>query len=267
MQGNPNTFRLSLLIAFSFIIMLSGCGKSELNKDKKDIIAYVNKEPIYEYDVKREIAMRVRHDPNFKYTPESQNEQLDILINKKLVIQEAMEKGLARSERFIDTIKAFWEQTLIRDFLDLKKIEFKDKISATTDEINKYYDNLSNKVTFKILKSASKAYIDEAYNELIRNKNTTSIPFETLGPVGYDEIASNVLFNAFEQPIGEVRQYSEGPYYYLIVTDKKDKREIEPLENLKLEIEKRIIAKKEARLLEEWLSQKRKQSKVKIIKK
>jgi len=138
---SPKHKTLILLIAFCSIVFLPGCGKHD-SFDKKDVIAYVNKEPIFESELKRDIALKVRQDPMFKVTPETESEMLDNIINRKLLCQNAMEKGMAREPRFVNTIKSFWEQTLIRDFIDYKQKEFAEYTFVTEGEIKNYYDNL-----------------------------------------------------------------------------------------------------------------------------
>ena len=263
LRERGNTMRYKFIPIILLFIFIAGCCKSN-EADKKEIVAYVNKEPVYESDLKRDLALRAQRDPAFKYTPQTRDEQLNLIIDRKLVIKEAMDKGLARSERFANTIKTFWEQTLIRDFLDVKRQEFKNKVSVTDDEIRKYYDKLSDRVTFRILKSTDGSYIDDVHDKFIKNEVVSAIPFETVGPVGYDGIGADILLEAFEQSAGEAKKYTKRPDYYLIVVDEREKREVEPFENIK-DIEKRIIAGKEARLFEDWLSQKRKQAKIKII--
>jgi len=132
-------------------MLLPGCAGS--NTADKNVIAYVNNEPIYASDLARELALKARRDPTFKITPEAKSDQLDNIINRKLVVQKAMEKGLAREDRFVNTIKAYWEQTLIRDFIEYKQREFKNYVFASEDEIKNYYDNLPNKDTLGTLDS------------------------------------------------------------------------------------------------------------------
>ena len=117
-MSRPNK---ALFIILS-LIFFSGCAKNSV-PEKNDIIAYVNKEPVYESDLRKEIFLRGRKEPNFRYNQEAKKQQLNIMINKKIVIQEAMKKGLSRTERFAGTMKAFWEQVLVRDFIEMKKKE------------------------------------------------------------------------------------------------------------------------------------------------
>ncbi len=256
--------RAKYLLLMLLLIFTAGCGKKEA-ADKKDVIAYINKEPIYGSDLTKDIFLRARSVSDYKSDPEVRKEMLYIMINKKIAIQDAMKKGLARTDRFVSTMKAFWEQTLIRDFLDLKKKEVKNRIVVTEEEIKQYYDRLSDKVTFKVLKSRDEAHIDGAFNKLANKEDTPSMPFETLGPIGYDEIKSSILMDAFKLPIGEAKKYSDPPDYYLIIPCSKEKREVEPFEKVRAEIEKKLFARKEMALLDEWFAKRRKESEIEIV--
>ncbi len=247
---------------FSALLTLAGCSKSGPAL-KKDVLASVNGEPVFMSDLKREVALRARQDPTFKVTPDSATDQLNTIIDRKLIIQEAMEKGLAREERFVNTIKSFWEQTLIRDFFEYKKRSFQDYLFATDGEIGQFYDKLGMRVTFKVLKSTSKRDIDDAFKRYASSASEAG-GWETIGPVGYEEISSSVLQDACDMVPGEVRRCDDPPYYYLIAVTNKDRVEVEPLERIKPEIEKRIRAMKERRLFDEWLKEKRKRSSIKV---
>lgn len=252
-----------LLIASLIFISLYGCGKYGTS-DKKDVIAYVNKDPIYKSDLKRDIALRVKLDPTFKISPETESDQLDTIIDRKLIVQYAMEKGLAREERFVNTVRTIWEHTLIRDFIDYKKKEFQDYLFATDDEIRRFYDNMSGKATFKVFKSKDKEKIDEAYRIYLKDKDTSG--WQVIGPIVYEDITSTMLIDAFEMDKGEVKRFEDELNYYLVEMAEKERIEIEPLGNLRSEIEKRIIAMKERRLFEDWLKERKRKSKITIDK-
>ncbi|MDP2922513.1 MAG: hypothetical protein Q8O30_02170 [Candidatus Omnitrophota bacterium] len=246
-----------------FLLLLSACAKSDANKEK-EIVAYVNKEPIYALELQREIARKVKSDPTFKLTPQAQSDQLENIINRKLIVQAAMRKGLAQEERFVNTIKAFWEQALIRDFIDYKNKQAQDYLFVTEDDINKYYDNLSKKVTFKVLKAKDKRAAEDAYKKYLKDKDTSM--WQTIGPLGYEEIESTMLLDAFRIPIDEVKKIDDIDSCYLMTVVAKESVAIEPLEKIKPEIEKRVIISKERRLFEDWLSQERKKAKIEINK-
>lgn len=253
---------LAILIV-SVSLSFYGCGKRNTASDK-DVIAYVNRDPIYKSDLKRDIALRAKFDPAFKLTPETEDDQLDAMINRKVIVQYAMEKGLAREERFVNAIRTIWEHTLIRDFIDYKKKELADYLFATEDDIKKYYENMSQKVTFKVFKTKDKRKIDEAYKKYLKDKDTSG--WQTVGPVAYDDITSMALLDAFEMQKDEVKKFEDEPSYYLVEVAEKERVELTPLETLKPDIEKRAIAMKEKRLFEDWLKERKRKANIKINK-
>lgn len=260
----PYNFKTpSLKLLFLFLIFLSACVKSDKNNGKT-VLAYVNKEPIYLSEFKREIALRAKSDPSFKGTPEAKEEQLQSLIERRLIVQAAMQEGLAREERFVNTIKAFWEQALIRDFIEYKNSQAKDYLFATNEEINKYYDNLSKKVTFKVLRATDKLTFEEACKKYLIDKDTSA--WQTLGPISFEDITDMALVDAFDLPLGEVRRFEEPDNYYLILVASREPIGVEPLEKLKADIGRRVIALKERRFFEDWLKEERRRASIKINK-
>jgi len=246
------------LLAIS--LSLSACAKSPAKE--KDVIAYVNKDPIYKEDLKRDIALRAKFDPAFNLTPETESEQLDAMIDRKIIVQYAMEQGLARDERFVSTIRTIWEHTLIRDFIEYKKRQLQDYLFATDDDIKKYYDNMSYRVTFKVFKSRNKASADVAYNKYLDSKDTSS--WQLIGPIGYDDVGPIALLDAFEMGEGEVGRFTDEPNYYIIEVFSKEKLELAPLDSIKEEVGKRVVSMKEKRLFEDWLKEQKKASKITI---
>jgi acyl carrier protein phosphodiesterase len=125
------------VISFTFI----GCAKSD--KHKKDtVVATINNEPLYAKDLKRNIALNLKSNPRFKITPQTLNRHIDIMIDKGLLIQEAKKQKLDETERFVNTIKAFWEQTLIRDLIEYKSKDLAKTVTVTDEEARNVYDKL-----------------------------------------------------------------------------------------------------------------------------
>jgi len=255
--------RLLITFVIVFSLALSGCGNKN-SGGKKEVVAYVNKEPIYLSDVKRELAMRAKLDPTFTITPEIEKKQLDQMIDKKIVTQEAMKKGLAREDRFVTTIKDFWEQTLVRDFLDIKRRDFQDYLFVTNEEVKEYYDNLSKKVTLRFFRSDSKKAAEDALDKYKKDRDAAL--WRILGPLGYEDLASQAIRDAFSMDRGSMGIFEEDPYFYVVEVIDIERKQIDPLDGMKAQIEKQLIVMKEQRLFEDWLKTKRKRSNIKIFK-
>lgn len=258
---------IPIRITFSILMTLPGCGNPpQAGISDGDIVAYVNKEPILSSELNNDIAIRTRHDPFFKVTPETRQEQLDIIIDRKLIIQEAVHRGLARDEKFVDTIRNFWEQTLVREFIDYKKKEFASRLSVTEEETRDYYAHLGRRVTFMVLKSLDKFYVEQVYAQWRQEGKMNPAGWEIVGPVTYGEINSDILRQSFDAAINEVRFVEVPPRYYLVMAQERQEIPLQPLEALRPAIERDILALKEQQLLDEWLKTQRDQASVSILK-
>ena len=73
------------------IFLLLGCGKEKpvSTKPTDKVIATVNGEPIYLKDFKLAVALRLKDDPSFKITPDTFNEQIDMMVKERLLLQGA----------------------------------------------------------------------------------------------------------------------------------------------------------------------------------
>ena len=121
-----NRIEFFIVLTLSIFLLINfGCAKKPQGK----VIATINGDPIYVKDLNREIALSFRRNPMFRISPQTLENQLNILIDRRLLIQEARKKNLDRTDRFVNTIKAFWEQTLIRDLMAYKNKELGETAS------------------------------------------------------------------------------------------------------------------------------------------
>jgi parvulin-like peptidyl-prolyl isomerase len=254
------------ILFFIVGLVISGCGPCPLSKKEK-VVAYVNKEPIFASELKRHLAIKSRLDPDFKITPQVERDQLDALIEQKLIIQEAIDRGVADNESFINSIKAFWEQTLIREFMDYKKREYEKYLYATTEEIEQYYSLAGQRMTFSVLSSQDERYIKKISNQIRSNTLKEPPAWETIGPISYEAITSEPLKKAFTLPVGEIAVMERAPNYYLIKVENRESINLPPLREIRGDIEKRILTLKEQQLFNEWLQKKKEKTAIKIMKK
>ncbi len=131
---------LKWVIVLSVSVSLFGCAS---DKDEQ-VIAKVNEEPIYLKDFKRELTFMAKQNPSLEVDKETVYDLMDTLIKRQLIIQEAMKRDMAEDPGFVDTIKSFWEQTLIRNFIEYKIKEFDMYVFVTDAEVETYYDKLQD---------------------------------------------------------------------------------------------------------------------------
>jgi hypothetical protein len=129
-----------VLLAVLVIAFIHGCSKGKSGEG--NVVATVNKEPIRLEDFQREMALRSNQDPSYKVTPQAIDEQIDTIIDRRLMIQEATKMGLTSNKDFVRTIQTFWEQTLIRELIEAKSREWEKRLFVSEKEINDYYEKM-----------------------------------------------------------------------------------------------------------------------------
>jgi len=137
-----HNFRLIPAIFLIFALITPGCARKT---DDTTVVATVNGKPIYLKELKRELSNRARQNPALDISDRTLDEIMDNLIKRQIIIQEAMENKMAEDPEFADTIQVYWEQTLIRNFVDYKNKELERYIFVTDKEIGDYYENLKGR--------------------------------------------------------------------------------------------------------------------------
>lgn len=177
--------------------IILGCGRQD--KHRGAVVATINKEPLYTNDLKKDLALQVKSDPLFKITPQTMESLLDRLIDKTLLIQEAKRQRLDQTDRFVSTIKTFWEQTLIRDLMIEKDKEYEEAITITDEETKALYEQLKARgeapdrdfaemkdKLHEMVKNRKKRDLFAAWLKEIRTKTDIKINNEGFKKVGYD---------------------------------------------------------------------------------
>lgn len=242
--------------------LAAGCLKAGGKGGASEAIATVNGNPITEKDLRRELAIRAKKDPSFRITPATIREQVDVLVTRRLLIQEAQRRRLTEDDRFTQTIQTFWEQTLVRLLMDRLYDEFDRTVVITEEEVAKYYERLAQKATFRILPGRDTETLTEAARRL---QEGGEVAWErTVGPVRWDEIRSEALAEAFDLTPGQSRVYREGDGYALVQLVSKEADTPPSLDSIRGKIRERIKERKQEREFEEWLNRSRRDADVKL---
>lgn len=75
-------------------------------------------------------------------TLESKKDFLNNLINRKLILQDAQDKGLDKDNSFLKMIERFWEQSLLKLAVDKKTKEVAGSVMVSDREIEEAYNNM-----------------------------------------------------------------------------------------------------------------------------
>jgi len=251
---------ICVLCLFVSTIFICGCGKSPKAADNDKIIATINGEPLYVKDFKRALDLNIKRDPTFRITPEILESQMNVLIDKKLLIQQAREMELDQTERFVNTIKTFWEQTLIRDLMSYKDGEFSRQVIIAESEMKDYYDNLGHQKTFQVIQSRDK----ELVAKLVKMGPESVSWQETIGPISYEDISSDIMRKAFSFEKGAMRAVKEGDMIFLFYVKDDVELPVPSYDEMKEDIKMKIAGMKKQKIFEIWLSNKRSKADIKI---
>ena len=253
----------AIIFTFLAACLTAGCLRPGVSKpDAADVVALVNGDPITTKALRREIALRSKKDPSFKATPRSICEQLDVLINRRLLIQEAQSRKITENERFTLTIQTFWEQTLVRLLMDSLYEEFRPAATVTDAEVREFYSKLDEKATFQVLASENEEAVTAT--EKTAQSGGTVAWQRTIGPVRYGDIRSEALEKAFEMTPGQVKVFRQGSLTTLVKLVSKETDEPPSLETIRPNIETSIKERKQRRAFENWFSEKRRTANVKL---
>lgn len=259
-------FRISNLFSipvFILILILSlnlGCSKTTTDDDKA--VAVVNEDPITLRNFQKEIALRSKQNPAYEITPSAIEDQLDTIIDRRLMIQEAMKMGIAGKEDFVHTIQTFWEQTLIRELIENKNREWEERIFVTEQEIRDYYRKAQQLVTFKVIRTNDEKKAEEILRRIKKQEN--SLNWEIVGPVAYFDIDHSALKEAFHMSEGQIKMLKDGEEFLVIFVEKKEDIALPPIGEVRGQIKKEVLERKKTEALENWLAEVREKADIEI---
>jgi len=173
----------------------------------------------------------------------NEEELIDSLIVKELLIQEAIKQNINKDESFRASVEDFYEQSLIKILMD---DQFKRHDPVVTDEEIEKYEALSSmKVFISKIIYEKKEDVGKSTNKIIKTIESNFL-----------DLSESLRFTVFNLKPGESSKgiiNMEGfVVYELVKTEKiKNKKAIQPLDNNRI-IEFIKNGKKEA-LLAGWV--------------
>ncbi len=120
-------YRNGVFLLLAVCLFSCGCGQNPGSGPDKDIVATVNNYSISRAEFESEFK-----DSSYggTDTPESRQNFLNTLIDRKLILQYAQKEGLDKEKNFLKSIEKFWEQSLLKIALDQKTREVQATITA-----------------------------------------------------------------------------------------------------------------------------------------
>jgi hypothetical protein len=177
-------------------------------------------------------------------------------------IQEAVKKGITKDERFVETIKTFWEQTLIRELLNAKNKEWAERLYVREDEIRKEYERMLYRPRLSFVKAETKKAADEIAITMQSGKHP--VGEETIGPLFYDDVKNSPFANAFDMKRDEVKVFAADGKFIVIQVTEMEAIQMPPLKEVHDRIQESILTQKRQKELSTWLETVRKSAKIDI---
>lgn len=237
-------------------LLLFSCSGQEA--DRGEEVAEVNGSPIFMKDLMKEVNMASRREPGMKLTEERVEEILHTMIDRKLLIDEAVKRGLSEDERFLESIKSFWEQTLIRELVEAKNREWADRLFVTDEEVKGRYALMQNKVTLRFIETHDKKEAEAALSKLQEKGRL-------MGPLFVEDMKpSDPFFGAFAMETGTRAIAAHDDDFYSFEVVKKEPAGALPLEEVYEALKASLLEEKKERVLEEWLESRKKAAKIKV---
>jgi hypothetical protein len=170
---------IKLIMALILSLSFSGCAPSSQNNET---LLKINNYSMSSAEVTNEL----KSISTLERSGKTNEELLERIIEKKLLLQEAQREGLDKAAPFMKMIERFWEQSLLRAIIEKKMEEFLASACVSEEEISSRAAKLDQKLEdvktiiirekiekrfeewIRSLKCRSKIYVDKKALEKIR---------------------------------------------------------------------------------------------------
>ena len=250
------------IILMAASIALVACASGE--KDKGEAVATVNGSSIALKEFQKEVSTVQKRDPSLKLTEEALEHQLHTVIDRKLMVQEAVKKGLSQNEKFLDTLKEFWEQTLIRELVNSKSREWSERLFVTDEEVKAHYKRIGTRLFLRLVDAENKEKAGEAKAALASGSFDHA---EAVGPLLIEDARlANPLYSAFDLSEGETAVLQGRDDFLVVRVIKKERIPAPPLTTVYADIKESLLEQKKEKALEDWLEELKGTAKIEINK-
>lgn len=243
------------------ILTLVACAQKP--KDKK-IVATVNDSDIPLTELQESISCSLRQFSAAEPDSHAVEDQLETMIERKLMIQEAMRRKLSESERFQRSIKDHWEQTLIRELVDELSRHWAGTLRVTADEISREYRRMERRLVIRAARTETRELAELFRMKMQKGERVDCA--ELLGPSLYDDLRNSPLRQAFDLGAGETMIIEHEDDFIAVQIQSVEKTELPPINSLKKSITESLMEHKKQQALSEWVAALKRASKITVNK-
>lgn len=233
-------------------LALASCGPAP---PRQEHVAVVNGAPIGVEEFAQEASMASERYPEIAADPRSDEALtfiLDSMILKKLMIQEAARMGLSEDREFLDTIKMFWEQTLIKKLIDTRGTELSKNLTVSDEEADAHWRRMGAKLTLLVAEAASEkeaADMAAGMREGARPEGA-----EVLGPLMIENLdPDDPLSSVFDLSESDTAIIDGEDGYLAVRVLRRDAVQTPPFIAISGEIKEALLERKKEQAFNEWL--------------
>ena len=170
-----------IIFIIAVLSMIAGCDSVKHKKNQDEFLIKINNYTITFKEFLSEFKDSAYASGD---TPESRKEFLNLIIRKKLILQDAQARGLDKDKEFLKTIERFWEQSLLKRAIDTKSREIASSVTVSDPEIeelykklqevgkaDKPYDKMYSQIKLSIAKAKESQIMNNWVSELSRKAN------------------------------------------------------------------------------------------------
>ena len=128
------------MLISGLFLYFSGCANDQ--DENMKVLAKINDYELTLKDFETQLASNLEFEKDFKLTQKAKKQFLDNLIEKELLIQEAIKLKLDRNKKFVTAIQRYWEATLIKNLIELKGKEITKSTYVSQEEIETRYGEM-----------------------------------------------------------------------------------------------------------------------------
>ena len=128
------------MLISGLVLYFSGCAKDQ--DENIEVLAKINDYQLTLKDFETQLASNLEFEGDFKLTQKAKKQFLNNLIERELLIQQAMKLKLDRNKKFIAAIERYWEATLIKNLMELKGKEITESTYVSQKEIEARYGEM-----------------------------------------------------------------------------------------------------------------------------
>jgi peptidyl-prolyl cis-trans isomerase C len=259
-----------ILVVACLAMVLGACAKKGPEQKGGPFLAKVGNAVITEADFDKELQSLPDYAQQMFQGGEGREKLLDNIINKEVLYQEAVKKGLDKTPEFTKKIEDLKKDMLAQEIF---KNEILDKVQVTDQEVKDYYEKKKEDLTtisqirashilVKTEADAQKAVArlakGEKFADVARSLSIDKASGKEGGDLGYfgrGQMAPEIERAAAGLKIGEVSEpiKTQAGFEIIKVTDKKKGPVIE-FERIKDRLRQNLLAEKQKELFDKYLA-------------